>query len=153
MKKNIFVGFSASLLLLTLALLAAGLWVVRPETHRQGLEKAVSDALQARTTMGRIHWIWAQRSPGLELRSVEVASTPSASESAEPAFSVEKIRLAMDLPALLKKTLRVRSIRLDRPQLNLTRTVDGLAAALGDRRVADPRGASASWSSSVESPA
>lgn len=142
MKKIILAGLSIFLILLVVALLATGFWLIRPETHRPGLERALSDALQAQASIGRIQWIWAKQSPGLELQSVRLA-VPTTADDASPArtvqpsepsapqnaFSARSIRLILDLSALIQKEFKVSSVRLEQPKVDLTRRTEGLTAA------------------------
>ncbi len=126
MKKILPVFFAILIFSAVIAAGAAGFWLLRPETHRAGFERALSGAFKAEARIGRMVWVWSKGSPGIELRSL--ALRPSASAEDFAAFTASKIRLILDAPALLRKALKVQSIRIDQPQLELLRTPEGLTA-------------------------
>lgn len=108
------------------ALVAAGCWLLRPETHRAGFERALSGAFRADARIGELAWVWSKGSPGIELRSLTLRPAAAAADAAA-AFSAAKIRLILDVSALLRKNLKVHSIRIDQPQIEMLRTPEGLS--------------------------
>jgi uncharacterized protein involved in outer membrane biogenesis len=106
-------------------LAAAGAWLLRPETHRPTFEKALGDYFKTSASIRRVAWVWSRGALGFDLRTVALRGAKEGSD----AFRAERVRLVLDLAALLERRLTVGSIRLQNPQLALKRTESGLESA------------------------
>jgi hypothetical protein len=121
----------------SVAVMAAAVWLLRPETHRPAFEKALGEYFGTTASIRRVAWVWSRGSLGFDLRAVALrgartvlpASSGGPDSAAPDAFRAESVRLVLDLAALLERRLTVGSIRLRSPRLELRRTEDGLESA------------------------
>jgi hypothetical protein len=130
MKKILFIAVVVIFIILAVIGIGVGFAALRPEAHRVKIEQALEKYFNGDAKIAHLSLVWQNQYPGLEIQNIDLRPHGSASQETQPqanadSFTADSARLFMDFNALLKKELRVKSVLLDRPRLNLTRPADG----------------------------